>query len=151
MPRAPRHVLRTAVALGAVVVTLVTTAGGAASDLFVDDFSRFPPGLLSAPIGQLNGAIQEYHYISHRGVPLDPWEHVITHVDAWAAGDEEGKPYLEQHTVNALSQQMNPTLVTGDPAWRDYAVEVRVKPLSLADMAGLVFRRCGTIERVRGR
>ena len=35
--------------------------------LFADDFSRFPPGMLSAPIGQLNGAIQEYHYIEHRG------------------------------------------------------------------------------------
>jgi hypothetical protein len=37
-------------------------------ELFKDDFSRFAPGLLSAPLGQLNGAIQEYHYIEHRGV-----------------------------------------------------------------------------------
>ena len=41
-------------------------------ELFKDDFSRFPPGVLSAPVGLLNGAIQEYHYIEHRGVPTRP-------------------------------------------------------------------------------
>jgi rhamnogalacturonan endolyase len=127
-----------ALALGALIVASAT--GRADGDLFADDFSRFPPGLLSAPIGQLNGAIQEYHYIAHRGVPLGPWGNAICHLDAWAAGDEDGVPYLEQHQVNALSLQMNPTLVTGDPEWSDYSVEARVKPLSIADMAGIVFR-----------
>ena len=38
-------------------------------ELFADDFSRFPPGsAFLSPMGQLNGAIQEYHYIEHRGV-----------------------------------------------------------------------------------
>jgi rhamnogalacturonan endolyase len=115
-------------------------SGRASSDLFFDDFSRFPPGLLTAPIGQLNGAIQEYHYLPHRGVPLEPWANVITHLDAWAAGDEDGTPYVEQHTVNAQPLLLNPTLVTGDAEWGDYAVEARVKPLSLDDMAGIVFR-----------
>src|SRR5262249_50852821 len=44
-----------------------------ASELFRDDYSRFPPGWLTRPIGQLNAAIQEYHYLPHRGVPLGPW------------------------------------------------------------------------------
>ena len=57
-------------------------------ELFSDDFSRFPPGVLSAPIGQLNGAIQEYHYIEHRGVRTYPWRNPIVHLDSWAAGDE---------------------------------------------------------------
>ena len=70
-------------------------------ELFKDDFSRFPPGLLSAPLGQLNGAIQEYHYIEHRGVATYPWRNPIVHLDTWAAGDEPDGPYLEQHTVNA--------------------------------------------------
>ena len=35
---------------------------------------------------------------------------------------------------------MSPLFVTGDPEWGDYTVEVRVRPLSLEDMAGLVFR-----------
>ena len=116
------------------------TAATYGGDLFRDDFSSFPPGWLSRPVGQLNGAIQEYHYLANRGVPLGPWANAICHLDAWVAGDEEGKPYLEQHLVNEQAAQMSPILVTGDPEWNDYTVEARVKPLSLLDMAGVVFR-----------
>ena len=35
---------------------------------------------------------------------------------------------------------MNPIFLTGDPEWEDYTVEVGVRPLSLDDMAGVVFR-----------
>ncbi len=111
-----------------------------AADLFRDDFSAFPPGWLTRPVGQLNGAIQEYHYLSHRGVPLGDWANAICHLDAWAVGEEEGKRYLEQHTVNDQSRLMNPIFLTGDPEWENYTVEVSVRPLSLDDMAGVVFR-----------
>jgi rhamnogalacturonan endolyase len=107
--------------------------------LFADDFSRFPPGVLSAPIGLLNGAIQEYHYIEHRGVPSRPWRNPIVHLDSWAAGDEGETPYLEQHLTND-DARFAPLFVTGDPEWRDYRVEVSVRPLSLDKEAGLVFR-----------
>jgi rhamnogalacturonan endolyase len=110
------------------------------SYLFRDDFSRYPAGWLTRPLGQLNGAIQEYHYLPQRGVPLEPWANAICHLDAWAVGDEEGTPYLEQHTVNAQAGLMNPLFITGDPEWRDYTLEAEVKPLSLDDMAGVVFR-----------
>lgn len=120
------------------LVVWVAVCSGA--DLFSDDFSRFPPGWLTSPVGTLNAAIQEYHYLPHRGVPLAPWFNAICHLDAWVVGDEEGKPYLEQHTVHPLPQIMNPMFMTGDPEWSDYAVEVKVKPLSFADMAGVVFR-----------
>ena len=129
-----------------VVVLLLTGVPASAAtcftpaDLFRDDFSRFPPGWLSRPVGQLNGAIQEYHYLPHRGVPLGPWANSIVYLDAWVAGDEDGAPYLEQHTVNALRDLMSPLFVTGDAEWADYTVEARVRPLSLADEAGLVFR-----------
>src|SRR5688572_11148929 len=108
-------------------------------DLFSDDFSRFPPGLLSAPIGQLNGAIQEYHYIEHRGVRTFPWRNPIVHHDSWAAGDEGTEPYLEQHLIND-DLRFAPLFVTGDREWRDYRVEVSVRPLSLQKEAGLAFR-----------
>jgi rhamnogalacturonan endolyase len=109
-------------------------------ELFADDFGRFPPGVLSAPIRQLNGAIQEYHYIGHRGVPTHPWRNPIVHLDSWAAGDEAGRPYLEQHIVNSEPHRVTPLFVTGDPEWRDYRVQVDVRPLSLEQEAGLVFR-----------
>jgi hypothetical protein len=103
-----------------------------AADLFKDDFSNFPPGWLSSPVGSLNAAIQEYHYLPHRGVPLGPWANAICHLDAWLIGDEEGHPYLEQHSVNSLFfKLMNPTFLTGDAEWSDYTVEAKVKPLSL--------------------
>jgi rhamnogalacturonan endolyase len=129
-------------AWGAVVCLAV--AGWAdlcrAGELFHDDFSHFPPGWLTRPVGQLNAAIQEYHYLAHRGVPLAPWANAICHLDAWLIGEEEGKSYLEQHTVNDEAELLSPLFITGDPDWRDYTVEVKLRPLSLAEMAGVVFR-----------
>src|SRR3954451_3756810 len=102
-------------------------------ELFRDDFARYPAGPLTAPIGKLNAAVQEYHYLPHRGVPLGPWANAICHLDAWAAGRENGKPYLEQ-LLSAGRDRLNPKLfaalfVTGEPEWADYAVEVSVQPL----------------------
>lgn len=124
------------------IVLLLSLAASIArgGDLFRDDFSRYPAGWLSRPVGQLNGAIQEYHYLPHRGVPLGPWFNPIVYQDAWVAGDEDGKPYLEQHLVVDLPRLYSATFVTGDPEWSDYAVEASMKPLSLADSAGIVFR-----------
>jgi hypothetical protein len=115
----------------------------ARGDVFRDDFSRFPPGWLSKPVltnGTLNGAIQEYHYLPHRGVALGPWQNAICYLDAWVASDEEGVPYVEQHLANELSAVMAPLMVTGEPEWGDYSVEARVRPLSLDDFVGLAFR-----------
>jgi rhamnogalacturonan endolyase len=113
----------------------------AAADLFRNDFSHFPPGWLSSPIGTLNGAIQEYHYLANRGVPLGPWANAICHLDAWVAGDEDGKAYLEQHLApGSTSQYTNAIFIAGDPEWSDYTVQLRVKPLSLDDFAGVIYR-----------
>jgi hypothetical protein len=119
---------------------LAFVAAPANVELFRDDFSRFPPGLLSAPVGQLNGAIQEYHYLPHRGVPTAPWYNPITHSDSWLAGDEDDKSYLEQHLIHDQPERWQPLFVTGDPLWASYTVSARVRPLSLAESAGIVFR-----------
>src|SRR5215831_8993186 len=113
------------------------TAAGA--DLFHDDFSRFPPGWLTTPVGTLNGAIQEYHYLPNRGVPLGPWANAISHLDAWIVSDEDGKPYVEQQLDPSARQFTNPILITGDPEWDDYIVEAKVRPLALSGTAGIVF------------
>jgi hypothetical protein len=83
-------------------------------ELFRDDFSKFPPGWLSKPVGLLNGAIQEYHYLPHRGVATFPWYNPITHNDSWVAGDEDGKTYLEQHLLHDQPERWQPLFVTGD-------------------------------------
>ena len=113
---------------------------GNAADLFRDDFSRFPPGWLTSPVGTLNGAIQEYHYLPHRGVPLGPWASPISHLDSWIVSDEHGAPYLEQQIDSTARQWSPPLFITGDPEWSDYTVEASVKFLSLREQAGLVFR-----------
>ncbi|MGH9629440.1 MAG: hypothetical protein ACRD7E_14055, partial [Bryobacteraceae bacterium] len=119
---------------------ILMAAAGWAADLFRDNFSGYPPGLLSQPLGQLNGAIQEYHYIEHRGVRTHPWRNPIVHLDSWVISDEEGKPYLEQHQVNESPGRTTPLFVTGDAEWGDYTVAASVRPLSLSDLAGVVFR-----------
>jgi hypothetical protein len=111
-----------------------------AGDLFRDDFSRYPPGWLTSPVGTLNAAIQEYHYLPHRGVPLDPWESPIAHLDSWIVSDEQGRPYLEEQLDSTSRQWSPPLFITGDPEWSNYTVEVSLKPLSLSESAGVVFR-----------
>lgn len=123
-----------------VLLLLTASLAAMAGEIFRDDFSRFPPGWLSKPVGLLNGAIQEYHYLPHRGVPTYPWYNPITHTDSWVAGDEEGKTYLEQHLLHDQPERWQPLFVTGDPLWTSYSVSAKVRPLSLADMAGIVFR-----------
>ena len=121
-------------------ILILLTMTASAADLFRDDFSRFPAGQLSTPVGELNAAIQEYHYLPHRGVPLGPWANAIGHLDAWTVSDEDGKPYLEQQLSPDARQFSLPIFITGDPEWSSYAVEARVRPLSLGGMAGIVFR-----------
>lgn len=131
--------MKIACAFRALLMFSALSAG--AADLFRDDFSRYPPGWLSFPVGTLNPAIQEYHYLPHRGVPLGPWANAICHLDAWLAGDENGKPYLEQQYVKeGANQYTTPIFITGDQEWSDYTAEVRVRPLSATDWAGIVFR-----------
>ena len=143
-----RHSLLQACAVGIVAAFALAlpVRSNAADDvvLIEDDFSRFSPGLLSAPIGQLNPAIQEYHYLADRGVPLAPWANAIGYLDAWAAGDEDDRPYLEQHLSPdhrwMEPRVFSPLFITGEPEWKDYTVEASVRPLSLSDMAGIAFR-----------
>ncbi len=126
-------------ALTAVALAITASANGE-RELFADDFSKLPAGWLSSPVGTLNGAIQEYHYLPHRGVPLGKWENAICHLDAWIIGDEEGTSFLEQHTLHPLPELSTPMFVTGDPEWQDYRSEVRVRPLNTLETIGLVFR-----------
>src|SRR5262245_21522670 len=87
--------------IGVVILGCLLASGIRAQEqsveLFRDDFSRYRPGPLTEPVGQLNAAIQEYHYLPHRGVPLGPWANAICHMDSWVAGEEDGKSYVEQH------------------------------------------------------
>lgn len=126
--------------LCAALLLVPLVSGPAQVELFRDDFSHFPPGLLSQPVGQLNGAIQDYHYLPHRGVPTESWANAIVHDDSWLVGDEQGKTHLEQHARTDWPAHYNPIMITGDPEWADTAVQVKVRPLSSDRFCGVVFR-----------
>lgn len=128
--------------VGALATLTVVLSPAQTVTLFSEDFSGFPTGVLSFPVGELNGAIQEYHYLPHRGVDVRPWRNPIVHLDSWAVGDEDDKSYLEQHqiTEDRFLSNMLPLFVTGDPEWSSYTLEAKVRPLSLAERAGVVFR-----------
>ena len=119
---------------------LLLTAPVWSADLFRDDFTRLPPGWLSRPMGQLNAAIQEYHYVARRGADTGPWANPIVHLDAWVVGEEDGRAFLEQHLMVDRPQWFNALMITGDEEWSGYTLEARVKPLSHGDLAGIVFR-----------
>jgi hypothetical protein len=121
-------------------VCLLPLAAASAGELFRDDFSRFPAGRLTAPLPQTNAAIQEYHYLAHRGPALTPWENAICHQDAWLVGEAAGRPYLEQILSPDQPLFSNPLFLTGDPEWTGYTVEVLLRPIQTTDFAGLVFR-----------
>jgi len=42
-----------------ILIAFAATSSLLSADLFRDDFSHFPPGWLTSPVGSLNGAIQE--------------------------------------------------------------------------------------------
>lgn len=111
-----------------------------AADLFRDDFSKLPPRVFSEPVKQLTNALHEYHYVEHRGVRLHPWENALIHEDVWAGGDEDGQTYVEMHVPGERPNYHSSILVTGDPAWTDYTIEAKVRPLSFKHWAGIVFR-----------
>jgi len=116
-----------------VLLILAASAGyGAApvAEIFRDDFTRYPAGWLSYPVGVLNAAIQEYHYLPHRGVPLGPWAACVCHLDAWAVGEEDGRRYLEQHLTKSAPVFANPIFITGDPEWSNYTVGQCAAPQS---------------------
>jgi arylsulfatase len=52
----------------------------------------------------------------------------------------DGKTYLEQHLIHDQPERWQPLFVTGDPWWTSYTVSAKVRPLSLSEAAGIVFR-----------
>ena len=110
------------------------------ADLFHDDFSHFPNW-------PLDRAPRHYERCDP-GIPLPgqsrcaarplgerhlPYRFLVDRNDS-------GKPYLEQSLAPDARQFTNPILLTGDPEWSNYTVEVNMQPLATADFAGLLFR-----------
>ena len=100
------------------VLMILTAVSCFSADPFRDDFSHFPPGWLTSPEGALNGAIQEYHYLPNRSVPLGPWANAIGHLDAWVVGSEKGSHISRS---NSIPRRANGHLRYSLPATRNGA------------------------------
>jgi len=115
MPR-PRQIgSRTRLWLPKLLALLAWCSPCGAADLFRDHFSGYPPGWLTRPVGQLNAAIQEYHYLAHRGVPLGPWANAIFWIytqDRPTAGDRVYIPVR-----NPDYNESNYRTVVSRPGW----------------------------------
>ncbi len=107
--------------------------------LLDDDFSGLPTGHLFSVVG----AHLEYHYLPEAG-PKGNW-YVSTFTSdtesqrAWRVIRKDGESSLFQAIQNRRSHT-HPMVVTGDPLWGDYNVEVEMTPQSGQGQAGVVFR-----------
>ena len=113
----------------------------ATASMFRDDFSKLPPGWLSKPVGLLNGAIQEYHYLPHRGVPhasLVQPDHAQRLVGRGRRGRQDRTS--NSTCVHDQPERWQPLFVTGDPEWTGYTVSVQRPAAVAGEMAGIVFR-----------
>ncbi len=113
--------------------------GAPPGELFHDDFSGLPAGWLSEPLGRLNTAIQEFHWIAGRALPQGAWSNGVVDQDAWLVSSEAGMSYMQQQ-LHHPPDHVNAVLIAGEREWRDYTVSVRVKPLALDGIVGVAFR-----------
>ncbi len=108
--------------------------------LLEDSFDSLKSGYLLGPVG----AHTEYHYLS-ASAPKGPWS-VTTFTSrvasqlAWQAFRVHGDAVLAQTYDNVKTKHAHPMVVAGDPAWRDYRIDVTFAPQSIRARSGAVFR-----------
>ena len=107
--------------------------------LFHTDFSTLPPGHFAQYDSK---AFPEYHYVPLKF--MGPWELVNNRTpDEWYVFELDGArvlSYMGENSTVWTHDYIYPILVTGDPLWGDYTLEVKLTPLSDKDMSGIVFR-----------
>ena len=120
----------------------ISGSAGARADAVVlldEEFRGYPAGLFSTEVG----AHTEYHYLPEAH-PKGHWEITTfrSPVDsqrAWRVVEHEGAPAMAQAYRNKYGFY-HPMLVTGDPVWRDYSLDVEFVPSSADDQSGVFFR-----------
>ncbi|MCE5271477.1 hypothetical protein LLH00_09370 [bacterium] len=112
--------------------------GADSTVVFEDDFSACPAGDLSAEYT----AVQEYHWVP-KTPSWGPWNEA-SHWMAWDGPSwsvRAGKSGQVLHQNNeALLEDSNPLVLTGDPLWTDYALEVELAPQATSEPVGIVYR-----------
>ena len=123
---------------------LAPSAGNSEAELFNDDFSGLPPGMLCS---EAAGALAEYHYLTATA-PKGSWAISTFRSDpdsqrAWRVLVEKGWPVMQQAWTAPVEDRAytHPMLVAGDPLWSDYVVETSFAPeTDDGGMAGILVR-----------
>jgi len=140
-------------ACSVIVVTTASSLAAQPSVLLEDNFAGYRPGLFTSA----EGASTEYHYLS-MAAPQGNWvvstfRSSTDSQRAWRVIAADGAPAMRQASTNK-EPQYHPMLLTGDPAWSDYTVEVEFTPESAASRSGIAFRyqndRCYYFVGVEG-
>ncbi|WP_159880992.1 rhamnogalacturonan lyase family protein [Paenibacillus puerhi] len=106
-----------------------------------DSFNQFSIGPF--PYDPKHSAIGEYHYYPSEGNSGGWYDPVVYYGwlgPTWIVTEDEGVKYMEQTRPQAAISSHWPLLVKGDGRWRDYKLEVTVRPLSTASHTGILFR-----------
>jgi len=102
-----------------------------------EDFSNLSVG----PFPCDNSAVGEYHYRPPAGNRGRWYESTNWHgwqpAGAWAVIEDDGRHRMLQALDTERPVRM---LVTGDPLWSDYVVQLRVQPLTAGGFVGVAFR-----------
>ena len=105
--------------------------------LLHEDFS----GLRVGPFPCDNSAMGEYHYYPPKGERGRWYEGTNWHgwqrTAAWAVIEDDGRHRMLQCLDTEVPLRM---LVTGEPLWSDYTLEVVLQPLTPGGFAGVLFR-----------
>ncbi len=118
----------------------LTAAPPADTLLYRTDFSRLAPGAFAQ---YAEPGFPEYHHADREFT--DGWEVVNNRgPEEWKVLEPEPGvkvlDYLAYNTSVWTYDFTYPIIVTGDPLWRDYALEVELTPHHITDLNGIVFR-----------
>lgn len=112
--------------------------------LFKESFSQFPLGPF--PYDAEHSAMGEYHFypeIGYKGRWYDPVVNYAYKGPSWLITSPflDGRRIMESSRIQApVEKSTLPILVSGDPLWQDYQVEVSIRPLSRDLPSGVLFR-----------
>lgn len=107
---------------------------------FYDDFSAYPVGSISSPVG----AHTEYHYL--KDAQLNPvWKVTSFYFSprgadtAWRVVEVDGLKSMQQN-INNPHQFTHPMITAGNIRWKNYKVTVEFTPATSGKRSGLAFR-----------
>lgn len=111
--------------------------------LFSEDFRGFPIG--EFPYDPNHSAMGEYQYVVEAGDHGAWIDQVCNYTwngtgPTWLVTEQNGRHAIESMRIEKNNpHRIFPTLQTGRSAWRNYAVAVTLRRLSLKGMAGVAF------------